>query len=1302
MKPLLDLLSECRSQDRFRLQQRIQRLSKSANADALESLKGDIERSRQWVSDRRRAIPEITFPEQLPVVAERERIEETIRHHQVTVLAGETGSGKTTQIPKMLLAMGYGATGLIGHTQPRRLAARSVANRIQDELGEQGKALVNYKVRFQDNTSDQTSVKLMTDGILLAELQSDPFLSQYEVIIIDEAHERSLNIDFLLGVLHQLLPKRPDLKLIITSATIETERFSEHFNNAPVLEVSGRTFPVDMRYQPLLEDGEQDFHQGVIDAAQELMNEGPGDILVFLSGEREIRDLADSLYEAFRDHRQPLEIIPLYARLSAQEQNRVFQAHGGRRIVLATNVAETSLTVPGIRYVIDPGLARISRYSYRTKVQRLPVEPISQASANQRAGRCGRIGPGICIRLYSEEDFLSRPLYTDPEILRTNLASVILQMASLKLGDIRRFPFLQRPDDRFINDGMKLLEELGAVPMERGKRRGRQQLSLTPLGRQLGRLPVDPRLGRMIIAAAERHCVREVLVIAAALSIQDPRERPHDKQQKSDELHKRFYVEQSDFLGFLKLWDYVQSMQKEESGNQFRKRCKKEFIHYLRVREWQDVYTQLRYAVRELGLPLSDEVATETHIHQALLSGLLSHVGTRDEKYEYMGARQTKFFIFPGSSVFQSKPKWLMAAELVETAKLYARCVAKVEPEWVEAAASHLLKRTYNEPRYSKKQGAVIATEQATLYGLLLVAGRRVQYGRINPHEAREIFIRQALVELNIKRAPDFVQRNSRLIESIQELEAKSRRRDILVDHEALFWAYERLIPSSVVDDRSLAAWWKKASADERNALYFNRDDLMVQNASHVTEDSYPDEWVQGALRMPLDYKFEPSELDDGVNLDIPIGALTQVQDEGFDWQVPAYRQELVTAWIKSLPKKWRRNFVPAPDYAQAVLSALSPFKEPLLEGMRRELKRMSGVDVPSDAWDLAQVPAHLRINFRIRNTDGSLAAQGRNLSALQQQLKGQVKETVTASAGEQVEQAGLLDWSFGELPSAVESSQGRFAIKAFPGLKDEGGTVAIRVFDHEEEAREAHWQGVRKLIYLQVPSPVKYLEQQLSAKSKLAMYFNPWGQINALITDCIMAAIEALMIERAGGLRADTEELQLAVTTEVEFRALVDHVRAELNDTTLGIVKQVERCLLLSHGINKALKGNTPLNMIQSYGDIKAHLASLIFPGFVTQFGVERLNDIERYLKALDYRQQKLAVDPNRDRLRVLQIEKLNEAWQALIKKVPDYQPVPAALGEFRWWLEEFRVSLFAQPIGTAFPVSEQRLKKRLQELSE
>ncbi|MCH8491977.1 MAG: ATP-dependent RNA helicase HrpA [Idiomarina sp.] len=1234
----------------------------------------------------------IKYPEQLPVVAEKARIMRAISEHQVIVLAGETGSGKTTQLPKMLLEMGYAEYGMIGHTQPRRLAARSVANRIAEELEEPLGQTVGFKIRFQDTASADTAIKLMTDGILLAELQRDRLLKKYSAIIIDEAHERSLNIDFLLGVLRQLIDKRPDLKVIITSATIETERFSQHFKDAPVIEVSGRTFPVEVRYQPPLdEDNDLDVLQGICDAASTLVHEGPGDILVFLSGEREIRDAADALQDTFREHREQVEIVPLYARLSASEQNRIFQPHQGRRIVLATNVAETSLTVPGIRYVIDPGSARISRYSYRTKVQRLPIEPISQASANQRAGRCGRLGPGICVRLYSEEDFLNRPEFTDPEILRTNLASVVLQMATLKLGDIRKFPFLQRPDERFINDGIRLLEELGAMQ----KMAKRQAPKLTAIGRALGRLPVDPRLGRMVLAAEQFSSVREILIIVAGLSIQDPRERPHDKQQKADELHKRFLDNDSDFLGYLNLWNYVQAQQKELSGNQFRKRCKQELIHYLRVREWQDVYTQLRQSVREMGIRINDEPADYAAIHRALLSGLLSHIGNKDEKHQYVGARQSRFFIFPGSALFSAKPKWIIAAELVETTRLYGRYVAKIDVEWIEAAAEHLLKRNYHEPRFSKKQGAVIATEQVTLFGLLIVAGRNVQYGRIDAVEARRIFIREGLVNAQLRQILPFMRANNALIEAVRELEDKSRRRDILIDEEALFAAYDEALPENIFDERSLKHWWQRERKVNPQVLCFSREQLMQQDASHITAVDYPDEWVQGRLRLPLSYVFEPNDIDDGVSVDIPLPVLNQVQNVGFDWQIPALREDLVVALIKSLPKPIRRNFVPAPNYARAFLQAVNTNEiagdVPLLQVLTSKLKRMTGVEVSADAWNLSGLPVHVQMNFRVLDEHHKVIARGRNLKEVQQLVQPKLTATLKETAGENIEQEGLTDWTFGNAPQAVEKRTGRFSIQAFPALKDEGKTVAIRVFDSAVEADNANRAGLRKLVMLQIPSPVNYLREKLPNKAKLALYFNPWGKVEALIEDCMYAAIDALTEQFTGGKLP---------ATEAEFRELTNQVRAELNDQTLQIAQQVERCLVLSQQIQKLLKGKIPLALAQSYNDVKAHLHRLVYPGFVSDFGAKRLDDAERYLKALLQRTEKLPVDPTKDRVRSLVFEKLENRWQELYKKVQKGDRPPSELDDFRWYLEEFRVSTFAQQLGTKFPVSEQRLKQRLEEI--
>ncbi|RTE87800.1 ATP-dependent RNA helicase HrpA [Lysobacter sp. N42] len=1295
MKSLLSLLAECRTQDRHSLRRKIRELGKNSDEEKLAILKAKIEASREKVSQKRSGFPKINYPEDLPVVQAKDDIKKAIQENQVVVIAGETGSGKTTQLPKILLEMGFGAAGLIGHTQPRRLAARSVATRIASELGELGNSIVGHKVRFQDKTGDQTSVKLMTDGILLAELQNDRFLNDYEVIIIDEAHERSLNIDFLLGVLKQITEKRTDLKIIVTSATIETQRFAEHFSKAPILEISGRTYPVEVRYSPLERTSyaddipktyEIDFEEGVVDAIEELWHEAVGDILIFLSGEREIRDLAEYLSKHLRYRNINPEIIPLFARLSAQEQNRIFQPHQGVRIVLATNVAETSLTVPGIKYVIDPGMARISRYSYRSKVQRLPVEPISQASANQRAGRCGRLEAGICVRLYSEDDFNQRPEFTDPEILRTNLAAVILQMASLKLGDIKAFPFLQRPDDRFINDGLRLLEELQAV-VPSAKRKGKF-VRLTPMGKQLGRLPIDPKLGRMILCAAEKHCMREVLIIVAALSIQDPRERPLDAQQKSDQLHARFHDETSDFLGYLKLWNYLQTLQKEVSKGQFRKRCKQEFIHYLRVREWQDLYSQLRMSVRELGLPLSEEEGVPDHIHQALLSGLLSQIGTKSEQHEYLGARQTKFFVFPGSALFKSQPKWIMAGELVETSRLYARSVAKINPQWIEPLALHLVKRTYNEPVYSKKQGAVVANEQVTLYGLLVVPQRKVQFARIDPILSREIFIKEALVNGRIQKAPEFVKHNLELISEIQDLEAKSRRRDLLVDEIALFHAYEQYIPEHIYDDRSLLNWWKKLSKADRESLFFTQAQLLKQSTEHVQEEQYPDFWQQGQLKIPLRYVFEPSADDDGVNVTIPLAALNQVQEQGFDWQVPAFRKELVAAWIKSLPKKWRRNFVPAPEFAQAILSSVESTKEPLLSVMTRELKRITGIEVPADEWNAELIPKHLKIHFNVIDENEKLMLRADSLDEVKRKLKGEVKETINNAAGQDLEREGMTEWTFGALPKPVEKSEGIFTVKAFPALHQEGKTVAIRVFESEHEAEKSHREGVIHLLYLGCSSPVKYLQQSLPDKAKLAMYFNPWGKIEALIDDCIKAAISKLL----GSQNIKDQEA---------FARTLEHVRGNLNEETLQIAQLAQECLLVGHEVSKRIKGKIPLAQARSYADIKEHLDNLIFPKFVSSYGYAKLPDVLRYLQALRKRVERLDADPNRDRLRVLQVEKVTEEWKKRVAKKKQDNENTETLDPFRWHIEEYRVSLFAQELGTAFPVSEQRLMNALKELN-
>ncbi|ELJ8579886.1 ATP-dependent RNA helicase HrpA [Vibrio cholerae] len=1277
-------LGECLIKDRFRFSKRIDGASKIKNESArnavFDEIALDIAQSMMVVEQRKQQMPKIEYPALLPVSQKRDDIAQAIAHHQVVIVAGETGSGKTTQLPKICAELGRGKYGLIGHTQPRRLAARSVANRIAEEMETELGGFVGYKVRFTDQISDQTQIKLMTDGILLAEIQNDRFLNQYDTIIIDEAHERSLNIDFILGYLKQLLPRRPDLKVIITSATIDPERFSKHFSNAPIIEVSGRTYPVEVRYRPLAgdDDSESDRDQleGIFQAVDELCDEGLGDILIFMNGEREIRDTADALSKRnLRD----TEIVPLYARLSAGEQNKIFQPHAGRRIVLATNVAETSLTVPGIKYVIDPGTARISRYSYRTKVQRLPIEPISQASANQRKGRCGRTEEGICIRLYSEEDFLSRPEFTDPEILRTNLASVILQMTALGLGDIEAFPFVEAPDKRNIQDGVRLLEELGAIndQIKDPKKR------LTESGKQLARLPIDPRLARMVLEASKLGCLKEVMIIASALSIQDPRERPSDKQQASDEKHRRFNHEDSDFLTLVNLWHYIGEQQKALTSNQFRRQCKLDYLNYLRVREWQDVYTQLHQSTREMGFKLNDEPGSYHAVHSAILVGLLSHIGMKDqEKNEYHGARNARFNIFPASGLFKKQPKWVMSAELVETSKLWARVVAKIEPDWIEPLAKHLIKRSYSEPHWSKKNAAVMAYEKVMLYGIPIVPKRLVNYGTIDPVLSREIFIRSALVEGDWETKHAFFKQNRALLAEVEELEHKSRRRDILVDDEELFQFYDQRVGTEVVSGRHFDAWWKTASRKTPDLLSFEKEMLFKGDASHITDLDYPNFWHQGNLKLKLSYQFEPGENSDGVTVHIPLPILNQVEPHGFDWQIPGLRHELVVSLIKSLPKTLRKNFVPAPNYADAFLARVTPFEMPLLDAMEKELRRMTGVTVLREDWKLDQLPAHLKITYRAVDHRNRKLNESCDLHELKESLKEKVQETLSQVADDDIEQRDLHTWSFGELPQVYQQKRGGFEVRAYPALVDKKDSVEIKLFETEQEQLSAMRAGQRRLILLNVPSPIKYLHANLPNKSKLGLYFNPYGKVLDLIDDCIACGVDKLIEERGG-----------MVWEPQAFEALKEHVRAELGDTVVEIAKQVETILTTAYNINKRLKGKVDFTMAFALSDVKAQIEGLIFSGFATECGWKRLPDILRYMRAIERRMEKLPVDPNKDRLHMLKIESVANKYKELLNKIPKGMAIPDNVREIRWMLEELRVSYFAQQLGTPYPVSDKRI---------
>jgi ATP-dependent helicase HrpA len=1302
---LASRLTELSLRDAHRIGRRLEGARKirkpEARAAVIAEIEAEVGKAEERMSARRARVPAVSYPEQLPVSQKKDEIAAAIRDHQVVIVAGETGSGKTTQIPKICLELGRGVRGMIGHTQPRRIAARTVAERVAEEMKTPLGEAVGWKVRFTDQVNPEaTFIKLMTDGILLAEIQTDRELRAYDTIIIDEAHERSLNIDFLLGYLAQLLPKRPDLKVVITSATIDPERFSRHFGDAPIVEVSGRTYPVEVRYRPLLEedsdDADRDQITAITDAVEELMGEGKGDILVFLSGEREIRDTADALEK--KKYRFT-EVLPLYARLSHAEQHRVFQPHTGRRIVLATNVAETSLTVPGIKYVIDPGFARISRYSHRTKVQRLPIEPISQASANQRKGRCGRTSDGICIRLYAEEDFEARPEFTDAEILRTNLASVILQMTAAGLGDIEKFPFIDPPDHRNIRDGVQLLQELGALdPTQKDVRQ-----RLTDTGRKLAQLPVDPRLARMVLEADRNGCVREVMVIAAALSIQDPRERPADKQAQADQQHARFKDETSDFLAYLNLWRYVREQQKERGSSSFRRMCKQEYLNFLRIREWQDIYSQLRTVAKQMGIHLNEEDAADQSVHVSLLAGLLSHVGMKDvkdgNKNEYLGARNAKFAIFPGSALFKKQPRFVMSAELVETSRLWARVNAKIEPEWVEPLAGHLLKRTYSEPHWEKDQAAVMAYEKVTLYGVPIVAQRKVNYGRIDPEASRELFIRNALVEGDWRTHHKFFADNRKLLSEVEELEHRARRRDIVVDDDTLFDFYDQRVPEHVVSGAHFDSWWKRKRQEQPEFLDFEREMLIRESAEAVTKADYPDSWRQGQLKFRVTYQFEPGADADGVTVHIPLQVLNQVTDEGFDWQIPGLREEVVTELIRSLPKPIRRNYVPAPNFARRFLDSAVPLQEPLTVTMARELKRMVGVPFDAEDFDWAKVPDHLRITFRIVDERRRKVAEDKDLEALKLRLKPKARQALSQAAaatasregGESLERKGLTDWTIGSLTRVFETRRAGQPVKAYPALVDDGDTVSVRLFDTEAEQAQAMWRGTRRLILRNIPvNAAKFASDRLSNAQKLALSANPHGSVQALFDDCAMAAADKL-IGDFGGPAWDEES----------YRKLYEKVRAEIVDTTVRTVGQVEQVLAAWQACERRLKAVRSPALLANLTDVRKQLDALVKPGFVTAAGIRRLPDLMRYLVAADRRLQQMPANAQRDTTRMEKVHEMQDEYAWLLEQMPQGRPVPEQVLDVRWMIEELRVSYFAHALGTAYPVSDKRIVKAIDALA-
>ena len=1363
-------------------------------------------------------IPEvITYPEELPVSERRDDIMNAIRDNQVVIIAGETGSGKTTQIPKMCLELGLGAKGLIGHTQPRRLAARSVAERIAEELGQKIGETVGYQVRFTSEVGEHSAIKLMTDGILLAEIQNDKLLRRYSTLIIDEAHERSLNIDFILGYLKRILPQRPDLKVIITSATIDPERFARHFSPSyvpgrgiidenlsdeereiaeailpddapPIIEVSGRTYPVEIRYRPL--EGEEDAYlddeevdedrdptDAILDAIKELSKEAPGDILIFFSGEREIRDAKDAIEAmVLKSPRLNYEVLPLYARLSLAEQHRVFSPGSRPRIVLATNVAETSLTVPGIKYVIDTGTARISRYSARTKVQRLPIERISQASANQRSGRCGRVSDGIAIRLYSEEDFTSRPEFTDPEILRTNLAAVILQMIAIGVvrepGDISRFPFVQPPASRAINDGVNLLRELGALT-ERTRRKGRggnNSATLTAIGRAMAAFPVDPRLARMIIEGGRRNCAKEMMVLAAALTIQDPRERPADVRAEADAMHARFVDDTSDFSSFLLLWDYINEQQAALSSSQLRKMCHREYINYLRIREWQDLFAQLREMGRTANIHASggrdiNASAHEVDIHKSLLSGLLSHVGVKEEREkdskgrtrgprEYLGARGTKFAIFPGSGLFKKGPDWVLSAELVETSRLWARTNASIDPQWIEEIGKHLISVQYSEPHWSLSSGAAVAYAKGTLFGLTIYADRPVQYARVDAAAAREIFIQSALVEGQWHTQHKFYLRNQRALAEVEELEARLRRRDLRVDDSVLFAFYDARIPAHVTDVRAFDKWWKQARLEDDNFLDFNPEKLINEEAADYDDSQFPRQWVQrtdsGELTLDLRYEYAPTAgiggartdaaKRDGVAVQVPILFLNQLSPEPFRWQIPGLRHELVTALIKSLPKAIRRNFVPAPDVARAACTALeedySPATDELLPSLALVLRRLRGVVVEPEAFNWDAVPEHLKMSFQVRNARNKILGEGKDLRALQQQLHKEIRSALADSLG-------ASDETMAKMVALAQGGTGNSGDSARPGAKkgaknpgaqaNAGASGGVRevtgltAFPADMFPDGAIPRKVQRIIATQAVNGYPALVDEGSSVG-LRIFPTEAEQLHAQRR----GIIRLLQLQVPSPVRYVSEHLShkekivftqnphgsidelihdctvaaldhlvphTPIFTQTEYSELYEHVRAELIETVFDVTKLVAEILSEATALKKAVKKATSLTTMHAVSDVKGQMENLVYPGFVAQTGYDQLVHIPRYLKAAQVRLTKLGPNLHRDNQLMLTVQDLEDSYDNAVKSLPAGTIVPDALRRVNWMIEELRVSFFAQELGTAYTVSEKRIAKAQRE---
>ncbi len=1293
--PDIEAIDHCMLIDRSALSRRLRGLrqrvrSQQPYSEGLRKLHQSIKSSQQRLSQRRARLPQPDFPPELPISERQEQIKSLIEAHQVVILCGETGSGKSTQLPKICLSLGRGVAGYIGHTQPRRIAARSLAARVASELGGEVGDLVGYKVRFNDRVAPQSLVKLMTDGILLAEIQQDPYLNQYDTLIIDEAHERSLNIDFLLGYLKQLLPKRPDLKLIITSATIDPQRFSDHFDGAPVIEVSGRTYPVELHYRlpeaEALNERDDPLQQAIVDGVDELSRIDRGDILVFLSGEREIRETAETL----RKHKLPMtEVLPLYARLSPMEQGRVFKPHGGRRIVLATNVAETSLTVPGIRYVIDTGFARISRYSHRSKVQRLPVERVSQASAEQRKGRCGRVAAGVCIRLYSEEDFASRSPFTEPEIQRTNLASVILQMKLLDFGEIEEFPFIDPPDRRLIKDGYRVLEEIGAVDGER---------RITRVGRQLARLPVDPRIGRMLLAAANSHSLREVMVIAAALSVQDPRERPLDKQQQADQAHAQYRDERSDFMAYLNLWEVMEAQRRHLSKHKFRQWCRGEFLSWTRLQEWHDIHTQLRTQLHDMGYKENEKDGGYETIHRALLSGLLSHIGLRGKERDYRGARNSRFYIHPGSGLFKRQPKWAMAAELVETSKLYARTLAEIDPRWIESAAGHLLKRSYAEPHWEKKRGQVAGYEKVTLFGLVLVNRRKINFTPIDPVVAREIFIRSALVDGDFHTRAPFWRHNQELIADLRDREAKARRRDILVDEERVYAFYDARIPPGIATTPDFESWLRRDSKGHPKRLYLDEVDLLREGGGGYDPAAFPDALELNGTRLPLEYHFEPGEASDGVTLVVPQDALNQVTEPLLQWLVPGLLEERVIAMIRGLPKSLRRAFVPVPEFAAACLKQMPARGRPLPQVLGEQLKAMTGVHIPESAWQEQALPAHLRMQLKVIDSEAKTLAVGRDIAHLKQEYASQAGATHRQLSAPALERRDIRRWDFGELPARLSIEQGGIGLQGYPALVDEGESVSIRLIDAEANAGHLHKAGLRRLIILSMAKEMRYLRKNLRHLDQLRLYYAkvppPTQEEREAPLPDLEDELVSLIIDRCF-LQGRPE-----IRDETTFHQRLDACSGSLMSQANETCEQLLDIMQPYQQVRQALNGITQKNWLDAVSDMRMQLDRLVYRGFMAEVPAPRLLAYPRYLAALLKRIEKLPHAAARDRQRMQEIAEIQQRWSAWEGQCRAEGRIDERVDEIRWQLEELRISLFAQELGTAFPISVKRVERRWREL--